>query len=152
MTAVTFIPLNISADQDRGAWVDSTKQAGVTLTIGEAVRLDSNNVLQKAQGNSAANARVYGIVVGGPNTPYGETTIAANGYPAVCIAGEVFVPGTLISTTPLAAGQLLYLSNTTAGGLVDTAPTPNAYQTLVARATGNDSIYVMPGITAPVSV
>ncbi len=151
--AITLVAADISADQDRGAWIDSTKVAGVSLSIGDVVRLDTNNKLQKAQAISAANARVYGMVVGGPNTPYGETTIAAGDYPAVCIAGNVFVgPSATVGAgkNALTAGQFLFLSDGTAGGLEDGSSTP-AWNVIVARAEGPDSIYLMPGISAPAS-
>lgn len=150
MTAVTFVLADISADPDRGAWIDCSLAAAVALNIGDFVYIDSNNALRKAIADSAAHARVYGQVVGGVNDQYGETTIAVGDNPAVCIAGNVFVPGALIGATALASGQFLYLSLTTAGGLVDTAPT-SAYQVLVARAEGASQIYIMPGLTSPVS-
>ncbi len=151
MTAVTLLPNNVSASQDRGAWIDNTLVAAVALTIGDVVYLDSNNQLRKAIADSAAHARVYGIVVGYPDaTNYGETTVPIGGIPAIAVAGNIFVPGALISTTALAAGQFLWLSKTTAGGLDDTAPT-GAYQVIVCRAEGADQIYIMPGLSAPVS-
>lgn len=150
MTALTLIALNVSADQDRGAWIDSSIQAAVTLSIGDIVYLDSSNLLRKATALTVAGSKVYGMVVGGPNTPYGETTIAANDYPAVCVAGNVYVSGALITATAMASGQLFWLSKTTPGGLDDTAPT-GAYQVIVARAEGASALYIMPGISSPVS-
>lgn len=150
-TDLTLVAGDISADMDRGAWIDSTKQAGAALTVGDLVILDSNNKLQKAQANSAANARVYGMVVGTVNSPYGETAIAANDYPAVCIAGNVFVgPGALFGSTALAAGQYLYLSNT-AAKIADGTAAGHAWNLVIGRAEGADSIYLMPGQGTPAS-
>jgi hypothetical protein len=152
MTAVTIVANDISASQDRGAWIDVTLTAAVALVIGNLVYIDANNQLNKAIADSAAHARVYGMVVGYPDgTNYGETTVPAGGIPAVCVAGNVMVgPGCLIGSTPLENGQLLYLSKTVAGGLDDTAPT-GAFQVIVARAEGAQQIYIMPGLSAPVS-
>lgn len=151
MTELTLLPNNVSASQDRGAWIDNLLPAAVALTIGNLVYIDSNNQLRLALADSSAHAKVYGMVVGYPDaTNYGETTVPIGGIPAIAVAGNVFVPGALLSTTPLASGQLLWLSKTVPGGLVDTAPT-GAYQVVVCRAEGADQIYIMPGLSAPVS-
>lgn len=151
MTALTITPADVSCDQDRGAWVDCSQTAGVALTIGDIVYLDASNVLRKATALTVAGSKVYGMVVGGVNDQYGDTAIAVGDQPAICVAGNVMLGTPLIGSTAPASGQFFWLSKTTPGGLEDTAPT-GAYQVIVARSEGSGGqIYIMPGISSPVS-
>lgn len=145
MSDVTTTPANISADWNRGSIVEPYL-ANVELTVGDVVYIDSNGKLNKADADVAIlNSRSLGIVVTGPNL-YGETTIAAGQYAAVCIFGPVYG---LSATMP--TSQVGYVSKT-AGKLDDTAPTGGAFQYVVGHWINTDTFFVEPGQGAPASV
>lgn len=142
MAAPTFTATNLSSDWDRGAIVNQYV-AGVALTVGEAVYIDSAGLAQKAIASAELTGTTVGIIADAPNR-YGETTIPAGQYAAVTIMGPVW------GYTGLVPGTVYYVDKTTAGDLTDTAPT-SAYQFAVGRAIDVDTIFVMPGTTSPVS-
>lgn len=144
MAAKTPTPGYVSATEERTAVVEWYNVAtGVTLTLGDAVYLDSNNELNKAIALTSAHARAIGIVAFADNF-YGETTIPATGQAGVVVHGPVY------GWSGLASGQPLWVSKDTAGGLVDTAPT-GAYQYIVGHAQDAQTFFVDPGTVTPVS-
>lgn len=143
MAAVTITPANISANWDRGSVIIDYPTA-VEVEIGEAVYLDSNNELNLAVATAEATARAIGIVVGVPDQ-YAGTTSPANSWASVCVFGPVY------GFTGLDSGQPIWVAETPAGGLVDTIPT-TAYTWVIGNAVGEDTLYVHPGQTTPVSV
>jgi hypothetical protein len=145
MTAITATAANISASEERGAQM-SRFTAGEDLTVGNAVYLDSSNLLKKAKALASATAQAIGIVVI-PDNFYGESTIKSGNQATVVVFGKVY--GWKTSNT-LISGQPLYVDKTTAGVLNDAAPT-GAYQFQVGHALGNDTIFVDPGTASPVS-
>ena len=149
MTVLTITTQNISSDWDRGSTI-ANYIAAVALTIGQAVYIDSNNQAHPALADSAQDANAIGIVVGAPNF-YGESGIAAGQWAAVCIDGPVYGFGAAIGGSGLVNGELIWIDKTTAGVMNDTAPTGGAYQQAIGHAVGNDTIWVSPGVSSPVS-
>lgn len=142
MAAPTYTATNLSSDWDRGAIVKNYI-AGVTLTVGQAVYIDSSDLAQKAIATAALTGTTIGIIADAPNR-YGETTIPAGQYVAVTILGPVW------GYSGLVPGTQYFVDKTTAGALTDTAPT-SAYQFAVGRAIATDTIFVVPGTSSPVS-
>lgn len=145
MTALTITAKNISASEERGA-VLNRFTAGEDLSVGMAVYLTSSNTIKKAKALTSAEALAIGIVVI-PDNFYAESTIKSGNQATVCVFGKVYgwqVGNTLIS------GQPLYVDKTTYGSLNDAAPT-GAYQFVLGHALGNDTIFVDPGTSSPVS-
>lgn len=143
MAVPTYVAADISADWDRGAIMNQFA-AGVALTIGQAVYVDSNDLLQLAIASASLTARVIGLVVGSPHFAYGQTTIAAGEFATICVLGPVW------GFSALVAGTVYWIDKTTAGALTDTAPTA-AYQFALGRAESSDTFFVYPGVSAPVS-
>lgn len=142
MAAPTYTATNLSSDWDRGAVVKDYI-AGVALTVGQVVYIDSSDQAQLAIATSALAGTTVGIIADAPNR-YGETTIPAGQYAPVTIMGPVW------GYSGLVPGTLYWVDKTTAGALTDTAPT-SAYQYSVGRAIATDTILVVPGTTSPVS-
>jgi anaerobic C4-dicarboxylate transporter len=145
MTALTITPANISASEERGA-VKARFVAAVDLTVGMAVYLDTNNKVNKCTALTALGAQCIGIIVT-PDNFSAESTIRAGGTATVCVFGKVW--GWQVSNT-LISGKPVYVDKTTAGSLNDAAPT-GAYQFQVGHELGNDTIFVDPGTSSPVS-
>lgn len=144
MSAVAVTAANISSPGYLRSGVVLNYIAASTVSVGQAVYLNSSNQIAPAIATSAAAANAIGIVVGAANF-YGETSIPAGSWAAVCVHGLVE------GFTGLVSGQQLYVSKTTAGGL-DTAAPATAYDMVVGNAEGSDSIFVRPGSTPPASV
>lgn len=143
MTALTVVAADISADWDRGS-VLANYIANEAVDIGMAVYLDANNKVNKAKGDTSAHAMAVGIVVGAPNF-YGEKTVNAGDYAAVCVQGPVF------GFTSLINGENIYVDKTTAGSMNDASPTGGVYVYAIGHAIGADTIFVDPGGSSPVS-
>lgn len=145
MTALTVTAAKVSANQNQGA-VIRPYRAGGTVSLGQAVYLDSNGYVQAADANTAAvtTARAVGIVVA-TSDPYGSTSAAANESVSVCLSGIVYGFSGL---TPGAYGWV----SKTAGEIEDTAPTGGAYQYILGQAMSATEFYVNPGIYQPASV
>src|SRR5919108_6550415 len=112
MTALTVTAANISAnDIERGAII-RRYTAGETLTVGNAVYLDSNNQAFKAKSDSSAHATAVGVAVISANF-YGETTINSGDIVGVCVYGPVN------GFSGLSQGQPGWVS-ATAGAIDDT--------------------------------
>lgn len=143
MTALTLAAGNISADDIERGSIVRRYQAGETLTLGQAVYLDSNNYAWKAKSDSSAHATAIGVVAISDNF-YGETTILAGGIAGVVVYGPVW------GFSALSQGQVGWVS-ATAGEITDTAPTGGAYQYQVGHAIDAQTFFVDPGTSSPVS-
>ena len=145
MTTITPTAANVSASEERGAVIMRYLSA-VDLVVGNAVYLDSSNLLHKAIGNTtSAAASAIGIVCSANNF-YGETTILAGQWVTVCIGGPVY------GFSGLTDGEPLWVDKTTAGALANAAPSGGAYTYIVGNAQGADTIFVHPGTGVPTSV
>lgn len=145
MTAIVATPANISASEERGAMLSRFVTAA-SLSVGDVVYLDSNNKVNKAQALASATAQAIGIVVI-PDNFSGESAIASGGTATVCVFGKVY--GWAKSNTFI-SGKALYVDKTTAGKMNDAAPT-SAYQFQVGHELDNDTVFVDPGTSSPVS-
>ena len=143
MTALTVTAADVSATEERGAIFDRY-EAGEALTLGQAVYLNSSNKAYKAVNDSSAHAKAVGIVTGAPNF-YGETTVASGDIATVCVYGPVW------GFSSLSSGKDGWVGST-AGQLVDAAPTPNVYQFIVGHAIDDQTFFVDPGTGSPTSV
>ena len=146
MTAVTVTANNISANEERGAVIvpGLVTATGVTVSIGQAVYLDSNNQVHLAIADSSAHAQAIGLVVVVPGIFYGETSAPAGSQVSVCVGGPVQ------GFTGLVNGQPLWIDKTAAGSLNTAAPA-TAYDWIIGQAVGADTIFVRPGMTTPAS-
>lgn len=144
MADLTVTASQVSADWNRGS-VIKEYIAGVALTVGQVIYLDTNNKAQIADADVLTlNSRTVGVVCSSPNW-YGETTIPAGAYAPVCIAGPVY------GFSSLSSGQFGWVSKT-AGKITDTAPTGGAFQYAVGFAEDSDTFFVRTGMTTPASV
>lgn len=149
MATISVTAKNISASEERGA-VIKWFQAAVQLDLNHpAVYLDSSNKLHPAKASgSSAQAQAIGLLALADNF-YGESLIQAGGWAGVVIYGPWWGGPDMA----LVNGETVWVGKTgTDGDIVDTAPTTPAYQFAVGRAEGNDTIFVSPGTTNPVSV
>lgn len=141
MTALTVTPANVSTnDIERGARV-LWYTTGEAIALGSAVYLDSSNLAWNAKADSAAHAAAVGVAALADNF-YGETTVPAGGSVGVVVFGPVW------GFSGLADGQPGWVG-LTAGQIVDTAPT--GYQFQVGHAVDDETFFVDPGTTSPVS-
>jgi len=85
-------------------------QSSHGLAVGEAVKVTGNDTYAKAQADSAANSEVVGVV----------TSVSGNDF-TITLNGEIATGGA-ISAANVAAGTVLFLSQTTAGLLTATEP------------------------------
>ena len=85
-------------------------QSSHGLSVGQAVKVSCNDTYATAQADSAANAEVVGIV----------TSVSGNDF-TLTLNGEIATGGA-ISAANVAAGTVLFLSQTTAGLLTATEP------------------------------
>lgn len=132
----------MSASQEHGA-VIRNYMAGGTVVVGNAVYLDSDGKVQKADANaSLAASRAIGIVVN-TSSLYGETSAPAGSYVSVCVFGPVY------GFSGLAEGTFGWVG-TTAGEIVDAAPS-TAYQYILGQCDAADIFFVRPGIENPTS-
>lgn len=117
------------------------KTAGGAVVMGNAVYIDSNSKLQKAQANLAATSNAVGIIVA-VNEP-GETTAADTEAVTLCTFGPV---AGFSSLTP---GAVYYLDDATAGAITATAPSgAGKWAKAVGYAESATIFFVMPGIAA----
>lgn len=143
MTALTVTAAQVSVnDIERGAIV-RWYQTGESMTPGQAVYLDSNNLVWKAKSDSSAHASAIGVVALADNFS-GETTIQSGGMAGVCIYGP------MNGFASMSQGQVGWVG-ATAGQIVDTAPTGGAYQMQVGHAVDDQTFFVDPGTASPVS-
>jgi hypothetical protein len=86
-------------------YISKNYQPGNTFDVGDVIRVSGSNQFALAQANTEANAAAVGVVtVAGPSFNYKMGGIVTEGVPNV------------------AAGTVLYLSDTVAGGLTATPP------------------------------
>lgn len=149
MAAVVLLPLNVSCSFDRSG-NPYPFVCGETITTGQVVYQSSDGLIHPALADTQAHSTVLGVVVNSPNSPWGETTTVVGDSVSVAIAGLVFIPGALVGSSLLTPGAPLFLSRTVAGGLDTAAPT-GAWQIMIARVEDNDKIFIMPGLSNPVS-
>ncbi len=146
MATVTITAKKVSSPGYNRSGVVNSYQCGGTVNLSDVVYLDANNKVQAAIATASETGHALGIVVG-ISSQYGETSQAAGGWVDVCEHGPVN-----LGITSLVSGQMLWVSATDAGKLVDTAPTPSAYDFIVANAINSGTIFVRPGQTTPASV
>lgn len=142
MSDIALSASKISAYEERGAIFEQYTTAA-TVTLGQAVYLNSSNQVLPAIATSAAAAAAIGIAVIAPNF-YGETSVASGQTVGVVVYGPVW------GFTGLQSGQRGYVSKTAAGTIVTTAPAPG-YQYSVGHAIDGETFFVDPGTAAPVS-
>lgn len=143
MAALTLVAGNISVnDQERGAIV-KWYQAGEAITLGAAVYLDANNLAWNALDDTSAHAQAIGVAALADNF-YGETTVQAGNQVGVCVYGPVW------GFSGMSQGQVGWVGGTK-GQIVDTAPTGGAYQFQVGHAVDDQTFFVDPGTSSPVS-
>lgn len=149
MTAVLPTASQISASEERGA-IFNQYVTGEAMSLGQAVYLDSNGLAWKAKADTAAHATAIGIAVIAPNFA-GETTIPVGSTVGVVVFGPVYGFNHAVSGgTDLVPGTPLWVDKTTAGSMNTVAPT-TAYQFIVGHSIDNDTFFVDPGTTSPVS-
>lgn len=149
MTAVLPTPAYVSASEERGAIINQYV-TGEAMQPGQAVYLDSNNLVWKAKADSSAHATAIGIVVMTASF-YGETAIPAGATVGVVIFGPVYGFNFAVSGgTNLVPGQPLWVDKTTAGSMNTVAPT-TAYQFIVGHSIDAQTFFVDPGTVTPTS-
>lgn len=109
-------------------------QAGHGFVVGDVLRISGTNAFAKAQADSAANARVVGIV----------TAVAdANTF-------TLTLQGSVTAGVPAqAAGTVMYLSASIAGALTATAPGTNDTPVLVILENAVSAIFINSLFVAP---
>lgn len=148
MATVTLTDRMVSSPGfNRSGYVHSY-QCGGTVNLGDVVYLNSSNKVLAAIATAQGTSRAIGIVVG-ISSQFAETSQATNGWVDVCEHGPVDL-GPL--TADLTSGQQIWVSGSAAGEMVDTAPTPNAWDWIIGHAVGPNTIFVAPGQTTPASV
>jgi hypothetical protein len=146
MTSATFTAVNISASQDEGSIIRNF-EADEAGGVGDAVYITSAGKVKLADSNVDATplaAQAIGIVTGvATNSVFGQTTFAAGDRVSVCIFGPVH------GFSGLVEGTLLF-SSKTAGDIEQTAQSAS-YQWALGYALHDDTIFVLPGMSSPVS-
>lgn len=124
--------------------IPNDANAGATVTVGNAVYIDSNGNVQNAIANVAVSSEGVGIVVGVPQA--GQTTAALNERVTYVVFGLV---GGFASLTP---GVIYYIDPTTAGAITATAPTgANKWAKTIGYAKSATELFVLPGIRPAIS-
>lgn len=142
MTALTVTASAVSSnDIERGARV-LWYQTGEDVILGQGVYLDASNLAWRAKADSSAHARAVGIATQADNFS-GETTVKSGNWVGVTVFGPVN------GFSGLSQGQVGWVG-VTAGQIVDTAPT-SAYQFQVGHAVDDQTFFVDPGTSSPVS-
>lgn len=116
----------------------SIAQTAHGLAVGNVIRFNGTNYV-KAQGDTAANAEVVGVVASVPNA--NTFTFVATGY--------------ITGLSSLTAGSVYFLSSATAGLLTTTEPSGSGQVSkpiLQAITTTAGWVYNMRGMTIPSSV
>lgn len=143
MTAKLPTASHISFSEERGSIVERYI-TGEAISLGQAVYL-SAGLAYKAIADSSAHAQAIGTAAGADNF-YAETVIPAGGTVAVVVYGPVFG----FDGLSLTGGEPLYVDKTTAGSYNTAAPTA-AYQFIVGHMLDDQTFFVDPGTTVPVS-
>lgn len=118
-------------------------EAAGTINVGDAVYIDTSGTIQQARANLAASSLGTGILVASHD---GATSIVSGKRGTVCVFGPVSGYAGLIE------GQPVYLSDDTAGGLEDAAPSGAGTWTHSMGIGERDSVLmVMPNASAPTS-
>jgi hypothetical protein len=114
---------------------------GGAVNMGDVVYVDSNGAVQQARANAALTAEAIGVVIAVAQP--GATAAATGEAVEVCVFGPV---GGFSGLTP---GAVEYLSDTTAGALVETAPSGSGkWAKAVGRADAAGILFVLPGVVA----
>lgn len=143
MTALTVTASAVSSnDIERGARV-LWYQTGEDITLGQAVYLDSSNLAWRAKSDSSAHSRAVGVASQSDNF-YGETIVKSGGWVGVTVFGPVW------GFSGLSQAEIGWVG-ATAGQIVDTAPTGGAYQFQIGHAVDDQTFFVDPGTSSPVS-
>lgn len=144
MTALTVTASQVSSnDIERGARV-LWYQTGEAIMLGQAVYLDANNLAWRAKSDSTAHAHAVGVATQADNNS-GEVTTAVNGWVGVAVFGPVN------GFSGLSQGQVGWVG-ATAGQIVDTAPSGGAWDFQLGHAVDDQTFFVDPGTSSPVSV
>lgn len=118
--------------------------AGGTVTVGNAVYVDSNAAVQAAVASAAATSAAIGIVVAVVKP--GQTTAASGEKVTVVTLGPV---GGFSSLTP---GAVYYIDSSTAGAITATAPTGAlVWAKSIGYAESATVLFVLPGIRPAIS-
>lgn len=114
-----------------------------SINVGDAVYINTSGSILQARANLAATSQAIGVLVALHD---GDTSGVSGDRGTVCVFGPVSGFAGLIE------GQPAYLSDDTAGGLEDAAPSGAGTWTHVVGYGERDGVlFVQPGTSAPTS-
>lgn len=145
-TVQTVVAKNVRTDLDfsrvRPYVASGTPQKGQAVyptSAGDTAAL--------AQANAAATARAIGIVVAVADPALATANQAADGDAiSVCVFGPVY------GFSGMTPGAVMYVSAATAGAIVTPAPSGGFWVWPIGYAEDANTLFVMPGVSAPASV
>jgi hypothetical protein len=118
-------------------------EAAGAINVGDAVYVNSSGKILKAQANAAATALAVGVLAASFD---GDASIASGERGTVCVFGPVGGYAGLIEGSPA------YLSDATAGGLLDAEPTgAGKWSHVVGYGEQDGVLFVLPGMKKPQS-
>lgn len=136
---------NVRPDANPGRSLRQDYDAGGSLTVGNAVYVASDGDIEAADANGAASVAAIGILAAVQDQSGGVTTLAANER------GTVVTFGLVYGFTGLTPGAIQYISET-AGAITETAPTgAGTWTYAIGYAVDANTLFVLPGLVAPVS-
>jgi hypothetical protein len=137
MTDISLTAANIRALQANGA-VPRNYEAGGSITIGDAVYINSDGEVEQADGSAQASAKAIGIAV---ESYDGETSVSSGDPVSVCVFGPV---SGFSGMTP---ADTLYVSDD-AGDIADSAGT---FSHVIGHAESATIVWVQPDQSDPSS-
>lgn len=139
MTDVTTVVANAAPGNAQQCQLRNY-EAGEALNLLDAVYIDSNDKVQKADADASLTlAKGIGVVVASKD---GETTVSLGDRCSVCLGGPV---EGFSGATPNATAWV----STIAGGITETAPTGGAYQQALGRFVSSTCLWVNPAMGSP---
>lgn len=134
----------IRVDTKRSLLMDA--DLGGAVTIGNAVYIASDDDIEVTDANAAATVPAIGLLVALAGSDPSDTVGAAGDRGSVCTFGPVYCAG-----WGLTPGAIYYVSET-AGAITATKPSgAGTWSWGIGYAVDANTLFVMPGIVAPVS-
>lgn len=119
---------------------------GGAVTIGNAVYVASDDDIEVTDANAAATSMAIGILVALAGSDPSDTVGASGDRGSVCVFGPVYCAG-----WGLTPGAIYYVSET-AGAITATKPSgAGTWSFAIGYALDANTLFVMPGLVAPVS-